>query len=120
MKEAGPKQGGAIPKMMIGFVIRRCTVALGHPPDAKEFAAWANNQVSGRRRYCLFGRPITEREARVILKHQARLVSAKSARPEEQHVEEDSALSVSNVVSLDRARRLQLLRKQRAGSQGKR
>lgn len=114
MQQGSPKQGNAIPKMMIAFVIRRCTVALGHTPDAKEFAAWANNQVNGRRRYCLFGRPISELEARVILKHQARLVSAKSAHPEEQHVEDDSAMEHPNVVLLDRARRLLLPRKQRS------
>jgi hypothetical protein len=88
--------------MMIGFVVRRCHIELGRAPTAAEFAAWAND---GNVR--LFGRPITEREAGVILRHQARLVTAKSASPTEQYVEMDELAAAPNVVRLAdvRARR---------------
>lgn len=58
---------------MLGFVVRRCAAALGHPPDAEELADWANNH--GCR---IFGRPITADEARVILRHPGRLVTVRS------------------------------------------
>jgi hypothetical protein len=80
-----------LPKMMIAFVVRRCTVELGHPPSAAELAAWANGATN------VFGRPISEAEARVILRHQSRLVTARSAAAEEQYV--DDAL-MANVVRL--------------------
>ncbi len=70
---------------MLGFIVRRCTIDLGHPPTPAEFAVWANAQSHEESRH-LFGRAISEREAGVILKHQARLVSAKSARPDEEYV----------------------------------
>jgi hypothetical protein len=94
-----------LPKMMIGFVVRRCAVELGRVPSAAEFAAWANDcgEEPGER-YCLFGRPISEREAAVILKHQSRLVTARNTAPEEERVEETepsaAASSGDNVVSL--------------------
>ena len=69
--------------MMLGFVVRRCTVALGHEPSPEEFAAWANACGDGRRTFSLFGRPITASEARAILGHPARLVSARGAHPHE-------------------------------------
>ena len=98
----------ALPRMMLGFVIRRCTVELGHPPTAAELAAWANRQPNGDDQpHHLFGRPITEREAAVILKHQSRLVSAQSAQADEIYVAVDdlAALPVAaNVVRLDAAR----------------
>ena len=95
-----------LPKMMLGFVIRRCAVELGKMPTAAELAAWAN--TGGGRDAHLFGRPISETEARVILRHQARLVTAKSAAAEEQYVERDPlAVPAPNVFSLAavRARR---------------
>jgi hypothetical protein len=73
------------PKMMLGFVVRRCANTIGHDPSAAEFAAWANtyrDEEIGRVTY-LFGRPITVREAEVILRHPAREVSARNARPYE-------------------------------------
>jgi hypothetical protein len=73
------------PKMMIGFVVRRCANAIGHDPSAAEFAAWANtyhDEESNRVTY-LFGRPISVREAEVILRHPSREVSARSAKPYE-------------------------------------
>jgi len=73
----------ALPKMMLGFVVRRCTVDVGHQPSPEEFAAWANNYKDRDRTYCLFGRPLTVDEARVILRHRSRLVTARSAAPYE-------------------------------------
>lgn len=90
-----------LPKMMIGFLVRRCTVALGHPPSAAEFAAWANaGQMN------LFGRPISESDARIMLRHQARIVTARGAAPHEQYVDDDAALAgaAANVIRLADAR----------------
>jgi hypothetical protein len=80
---------GRLPKMMLAFVVRRCTVELGRVPSAQEFADWANNQGTGRAGPSLFGRPITLDEANLILRHRSRLVTAKSATPGEEHVERD-------------------------------
>jgi hypothetical protein len=66
-------------KMMLGFVVRECTVALGHAPSPAELAEWANHQEDDRGEFCLFGRAITVAEARVILAHPGRPVSV---RPE--------------------------------------
>ena len=66
---------------MLGFVVRQCAVALGHTPSPAELVEWANNQRNGRTRYCLFGRPITLEEARVILRHPGRPVTVRSAAP---------------------------------------
>jgi hypothetical protein len=87
-----------LPKMMLGFVVRRCTVALGHAPSAKEFAAWANAQEGEGRLACLFGRPISEREAVLILRHPQRPVSARGAKPHEQVT--DTPPGASNVIPL--------------------
>ena len=76
----------ALPKMMLGFVVRRCTVAVGHAPSAEEFAAWANAQQDGDRSFCLFGRAISVSEARLILRHPGRPVTARNAAPHEQLV----------------------------------
>jgi hypothetical protein len=73
----------ALPKMMLGFVVRRCAVDMGHHPSPEEFAAWANNYKDRDRTCCLFGRPLTVDEARVILRHRSRLVTARSAAPYE-------------------------------------
>ena len=67
--------------MMLGFVVRQCSIALGHAPSPSELVEWANNQGAGRRRYCIFGRPITLDEARVILRHPGRPVTVRSAAP---------------------------------------
>jgi hypothetical protein len=95
----------ALPRMMIGFIVRRCAVDLGHQPTASEFATWANAQGDEQSRH-LFGRAISEREADIILKHQARLVSAKSARPDEEYVPSDDAALPrgGNVIALADAR----------------
>jgi hypothetical protein len=102
-----------LPRMMIAFIVRRCTIDLGHAPTAAEFATWANAQSDTSSRH-LFGRAISEREAGVILKHQARLVSAKSARPDEEYVPADELVfsAGSNVVAFADAR-AKLRRKRR-------
>jgi hypothetical protein len=105
-----------LPKMMLGFVVRRCAVAVGHEPNAEEFAAWANTYREGDRTVHLFGRPISVREAQVILRHRGRPVAARSATPYER-VREDDA-TAGNVTSLMEAKaRLQARsrRKARAG-----
>ena len=103
-----------LPRMMIGFIVRRCTNELGHDPTPAEFANWANAQ-EGTETLHLFGRAISEREAEVILKHRARLVSAKSARPDEEHVPTDEfgVAYGANVVTRAYAR-LKLQAKRRA------
>jgi hypothetical protein len=67
-------------KMMLGFVVRECTVALGHAPSPAELAEWANHQQDDRGEFCLFGRAITPAEARVILAHPGRPVSVRPER----------------------------------------
>ena len=62
---------------MLGFVVRQCAVALGHPPTAKELVEWANNQRDSRGRYRIFGRPIDLDEAQVILRNPGRLVTVR-------------------------------------------
>jgi len=64
-------------KIMLGFVVRQCAVALGHAPTPAELAEWANNQRDERGRYRIFGRAITVDEARVILRHPERMVSVR-------------------------------------------
>jgi len=64
-------------RIMLGFVVRRCAVALGHTPTATELAQWANNQRDARGRYRIFGRAITAEQARVILEHPGRLVTVR-------------------------------------------
>jgi hypothetical protein len=64
-------------RMMLGFVVRQCAVALGHAPTAAELADWANEQRDERGRYRIFGRAITTDEASVILKHPGRLVTVR-------------------------------------------
>jgi hypothetical protein len=65
------------PKVMLGFVVRQCAVALGHAPTPTELAEWANNQRDRQGRYRIFGRPITIDDARIILRHPGRLVTVR-------------------------------------------
>jgi len=89
-----------LPKMMLGFVVRRCATAIGHDPSAEEFTAWANTYHDGERTTYLFGRPITIAEARVIMQHRGRPVSARTAAPHEQVADVlDGAELVGNVTS---------------------
>jgi len=96
-----------LPKMMIGFVVRRCAVALGRMPTPAEFAAWANSDSADRAHR--FGRPISEEEARLILRHQSRLVTARDANAEEAWADADEPAPTrgDNVIRLAdlRARR---------------
>ena len=64
-------------KVMLGFVVRQCAVALGHAPTPQELADWANEQRDARGRYRIFGRAITAADARVILRHPGRLVTVR-------------------------------------------
>ena len=38
-------------RIMLGFVVRQCAVALGHAPTPEELASWANEQRDARGRY---------------------------------------------------------------------
>jgi len=89
--------GKQLQKMMLGFVVRRCAVAVGHPPSAEEFAEWANNFPDGERIVRLFGRAISTREAWAILRHPGRAVSARSVQPAEQ-IPLDGTLPSATVV----------------------
>jgi len=89
-----------LPKMTIAFVIRRCTLTLGHRPNTAEFTQWANHEDADHPRP--FGRSISEREAALILGNQDRLVTARSAQPHERHVEQHEL--PDNVISLSAAR----------------
>jgi hypothetical protein len=64
-------------RIMLGFVVRQCAVALGHPPTPVELADWANEQRDEHGRYRIFGRAITADEASVVLKHPGRLVTVR-------------------------------------------
>ncbi len=92
-----------LPKMMIGFVIRRLVADLGREPTPEEFADWANHYRDDDRECCLFGREITATEAAVILRNRGRAVSARSAKPHETLPAEDGELP-ANVESLAAAR----------------
>ena len=67
-------------RVVLGLVVRECAVTLGRDPSPREFADWANHQRDGRGDFCLFGRAISEGEAKVILKHPAREVRVRPAR----------------------------------------
>jgi hypothetical protein len=64
-------------RIMLGFVVRQCAVALGHAPSPDELAEWANGQRDERGRYCIFGRAISVDEANVILRNPSRLVTVR-------------------------------------------
>jgi hypothetical protein len=99
-EKASPMASAPLPKMMLGFVIRRCAVALGRDPSPAEFAEWANTYSDGDRKVCLFGRPISEIEARVMLRHRARPVAARSAAPSEQLKEDVAGVAIARVTSI--------------------
>ena len=103
-----------LPKMMLGFVIRRCAVAVGHEPSPAEFAHWANAYPDGKRTVHLFGRPISEREAQVILRHRSRPVAARSASANEELRDEPLDFAPGKVTSLDEVRMRLLARRRKA------
>ena len=67
------------PKMMLGFIVRRCAADLGHMPSPDEFASWANEQKQNGRGCCLFGKPISPAAAKIMINQPGRLVTV---RPE--------------------------------------
>ena len=67
------------PKMMLGFIVRRCAADLGHNPTPDEFAAWANQHGQSGQRYCLFGKAISASTAKIMFSQLGRLVTV---RPE--------------------------------------
>ncbi len=67
-------------KLVLGMVVRECSVELGHDPSPRELADWANHQFDNRGDFCLFGREITDAEAAVILKNPGREVTVRPAR----------------------------------------
>ena len=69
----GPKQSA--PKMMLGFIVRRCAADIGHTPTPDEFAAWANGQNRNGKGYCLFGKPISPTIAQIMFRQPGRLVT---------------------------------------------
>jgi hypothetical protein len=91
--------------MMLGFVVRRCAAAIGHDPSPEEFTAWANTYHDGERTINLFGRAISVAEARLIMRHRGRAVTARSAAPNEQLQEilDATAAPSSNVTSFEAA-----------------
>ena len=68
-----------LPKISIGFVVRRCILALGRRPTAREFRDWAN--TAGEQGMAIFGRAINVHEAETILRHQGRPVTARDPQP---------------------------------------
>jgi hypothetical protein len=65
------------PKMMLGFIVRRCAADLGHAPSPDEFASWANEQKQNGTRYCLFGKPISPAVAKIMISQPGRLVTVR-------------------------------------------
>ncbi len=63
---------------MLGFIVRKCIMDIGHPPTAEEFAAWANDQEENGHRYSLFAQPISLSTAKIMIRHPERLVSVRS------------------------------------------
>ena len=63
------------PKMMLGFIVRRCAADIGHTPSPDEFAAWANARRQDGHEYCLFGKPISPSIAKVMFQQPGRLVT---------------------------------------------
>jgi hypothetical protein len=70
---SGPKPSA--PKMMLGFIVRRCAADIGHTPTPDEFAAWANGENQNGKGYCLFGKPISPTIAQIMFRQPGRLVT---------------------------------------------
>jgi len=62
-------------KLMLGFILRRCAVELGHAPTPEEFAAWANEQKQHGKSFCLFGKAISPSAAKVMFSQPGRMVT---------------------------------------------
>jgi hypothetical protein len=67
-------------RMSLGFVVRQCTIDIGHAPTPRELAQWANHQLDHRGEFRLFGRTINSAEAEVILRHPGREVTVRPER----------------------------------------
>lgn len=106
------KSEPALPKMMLGFVVRRYVADLGREPSPEEFAEWANHYRDGARVIHLFGRPISAGEAKVILRHRSRPVTARGAQAHES-LTDDTTPPAANVTSLAAARDRLALRSKR-------
>jgi hypothetical protein len=72
-----PDSKPSAPKMMLGFIVRRCAADLGHAPTPDEFAAWANGENQYGKGYCLFGKPISATIARIMFRQPGRLVTVR-------------------------------------------
>jgi hypothetical protein len=93
-------------RIMLGFVVRQCARALGHPPSPEELAAWANDhedEAGGR--YAVFGRTISAEDARVILRHPSRMVTVRpgprwefAAMASEAAAEADASFAVATTL----------------------
>jgi hypothetical protein len=70
-------QKGA-PKMMLGFIVRRCAADIGHTPTPDEFAAWANGASRSGEGHCLFGKPISATIAQIMFRQPGRLVTVRA------------------------------------------
>jgi hypothetical protein len=66
------------PKMMLGFIVRRCAADIGHAPTPAEFAAWANGEIPNGKGCCLFGKPISPSVAQIMFRQPGRLVTVRS------------------------------------------
>jgi hypothetical protein len=64
-------------RIMLGFVVRQCAVAIGRTPGPVELSEWANNQRDEHGRYRIFGRAISADEAAVILRNPGRMVTVR-------------------------------------------
>jgi len=71
----GLKKG--TPKMMLGFIVRRCAADLGHTPTPDEFAARANGTSRNGEGHCLFGKPISANIAQIMFRQPGRLVTVR-------------------------------------------
>ena len=80
LRPVSPENSGSSPRLVLAMVVRECAVALGHEPNARELANWANHQRDGRGDFCLFGREISAAEAAVILKNPDREVTVRQSR----------------------------------------
>jgi hypothetical protein len=75
--DGSPGQRKGAPKMMLGFIVRRCEADIGHTPTPEEFAAWANGISRNGRGHCLFGKPISASIAQIMFRQPSRLVTVR-------------------------------------------
>jgi len=107
------RSAGPAGKMMLAFVIRQCEIDLGHPPTAAELARWSNRGGHSGRRSFLFGRPITEDEARIMLRRQTRLVTVRAVDTFAPADTERNGVAAGTVIPLAQARERLVSRRRR-------